>query len=209
MIKFVIAFDEKDAEIGEYCQFCQIDLVNYLQAEGYQDIHLIDSRLCNMAYIDLRLSQIDTNYFFVAYSHGTPNSLRCQGESYIQLNHNTDNLKTSFFYANACLAGSQLGREIECLAFIGFSEEVKFSKLHYELFVKCDNAIIKSFFSQDVTAFEAYKQALNYYNNAIDSLCSPLYCDVLAQGYLVSAREALVCYGKDRHSLTRQDLMNK
>lgn len=207
MIKFIIAFDEQDAEIGEYCQLCQTDLVSYLQAEGYQDIHLIDSRLCNMAYIDNTLSKIDTNYFLVAYSHGTPNSLRCQGEAYIQLNHNTGNLKTSFFYANACLTGSKLGKEMECLAFVGFSEEVKFSKLHYDLFVRCDNAVIKSFFSQDITVIEAYKQALQYYNQQIDRLEN--FQDLFTKSLLVTAREALVCYGNDRHSLTRQDLIRK
>ncbi len=160
-----------------------------------------------MAYIDIELSKIGSNYFFVAYSHGTPNSLRCGGEAYIQLNQNTEKLKTSFFYANACLTGSKLGKEIECLAFVGFSEEVKFSKLHYDLFVKCDNAIIKLFFSQDITVIEAYEQALQYYNQQIDKL--ETFKDTFTKGLLVTAREALVCYGKDKHSLTRQDLMRK
>ncbi len=207
MIKFVIAFDEKDSEIGEYCKFCKEDLVSYLQELGYQDIYLIDSRLCNMAYIDIELSKIDSNYFFVAYSHGTPNSLRCGGEAYIQLNHNTEKLKTSFFYANACLTGSKLGKEIECLAFVGFSEEVKFSKLHYELFYRCDNMIIKLFLSKNVTVFEAYNQTLDYYNAQIDILGSPLNADRIAQSFLVTARESLVFYGNK--GLKKEDFYYK
>ena len=191
MIKFIVAFDDKNAEIGDYCNACHKDLVGFLSEQNHPDVTSIEGQYCTIPNIDSHFP-IDTNHFFIAYSHGNKTSLTCSGEAYVKLGQNSTNFQQSFFYTTACLAGVELGKLMQSLVFVGFDKEISHSITYQDIFVKCDNAILKAFLSKDITAYDAYNQALAYYNQEIDKLST--FKDFTTHSLLLKARESLVFY---------------
>src|ERR1041385_2444655 len=103
MISVNIAFDNRDAELGEFFRQCKDDLITFLNdndASDEYDVHEMHSGLCNMAYLDNRMPLINANNFlFIAYSHGEDNCLLAGGTAYIDSNHysNVHLFTNSFF----------------------------------------------------------------------------------------------------------------
>lgn len=201
MINVFIAFDDQNADLGQYFTDCQNDITALLAEQVHlaNSCSLVASRLCNVAYIDITIPQINLNPFvFIAYTHGIEDGLRCDGVSFVSMD-NSHHFINSFFYSTACLIGKQLAPELirnGCKAFIGFKEESEvFKKASYkQTFIKCDNFALKMFITSDASVGQSFDAMKNYYTNKIDHFLE-LGEDFIFIGNLIANREALVCLG--------------
>jgi len=201
MINIVIAYDDQNADLGQYFIDCQNDITALLAEQDHlaNSCSLVTSRLCNVAYIDLAIPQINPSPFvFIAYTHGIDDGLRCDGVSFVSMD-NCHHFSNSFFYSTACLIGKKLAPELirhGCKAFIGFKEEsVAFKKASYkQTSIKCDNFALQMFLTSNASIGQSFDAMKNYYTNKIDHFLE-LGEDLLFIGDLIANREALVCLG--------------
>ena len=205
MISVNIAFDNNDADLGDFFRRCKEDLTRFLEDQqtddgndtGY-DVHEIHSGRCNVVYVDERLPVINgENFLFIAYSHGDVDCLTAGGESYIDSVSNSQLFKNSFFYAVACHVGAGLGRtlvEKGSHAFIGYAESYSVLNQHVPLLINCVNIGLKMFLSGH-NAGESFRLMSQYYDHKIDELRE--FNAPLAAGIMVRNREALVFLGRE------------
>lgn len=201
MINFIIAFDDQNADLGQYFTDCQNDITALLKEQVHlaHSCSLVSSRLCNVAYMDITIPQINPNPFvFIAYTHGIDDGLRCDGVSFVSMD-NCHHFANSFFYSTACLIGKKLAPELirnGCKAFIGFKEESEvFKKANYkQTFIECDNFAIKMFMTSNASIGRSFDAMKNHYTNKIDRFLE-LGEDIIFIGKLIENREALVCLG--------------
>ena len=209
MIEFVIAYDERDVELGSYFQKCRDELVSLIA--GLPDFphanNDVPTKLCNRAYLDIALKRlIEAPFVLVAYMHGNPNQLLANGSRFVDANEDNTCFQHSLFYTNSCSTGKLLGPSLieqHCCAFIGFDSKVDALRGDYEdMSIKCDNYGIYALLTQDINVNDAFEQMKDNYTREICKLRS--LGDPLSAGILISVREALVFHG-DR-TLTKDDL---
>jgi hypothetical protein len=203
MINIIVAYDDKNANLGTYFEDCRNQLLSIIEEQkksiNYNQ-HELSSNHCNNVYIDILMPQYKPNPFiFIAYSHGNEQALHCENEYYIKKDVNTHHFANSLFYTTACSTGKELGDDLidkGCLAFIGYrSNTVAFTESsRKEISRNCDNAGIIAFLSDDITIFEAFEKMKNFYAQEINRLNGVK--DVLFAGHLVEAMESLVFLGK-------------
>jgi len=203
MINILVAFDNKDAKLGNYFGDCKNQFLGVVK-ENYTPTNYklkeIPSIYCNNVYIENLISQIQPNPFiFIAYSHGNEKALYCDGNYYVKCDVNTHYFANSIFYTSACSAGKGLGEELiskGCLAFIGYITDTRCDFIEdskKQTSRNCDNAGVITFLSEDITIFDAYNKMKNYYKQEIDKYYS--FNDPLFAGTLVEAMEALIFLG--------------
>lgn len=211
MIRFVIAFDDQVADLGEYFSRCKTDIVGFLHEQEnivYEEIHEMPAALCNEAYVDVSMQHYNPDPFvFIAYSHGINNALRCAGNSYVLKGSNSNRFISTLFYTNACLTAVELGQDLidnGCHTYIGYDEEIEaFTADRYmQTSIQCDNAGLKYFFAKNGTIGEAVTAMKQYYTQNIDKLSD--FKDMMYAGFLTAAREALVIKGNT--NLKKEDL---
>jgi hypothetical protein len=213
MTNIIIAFDDKDENLGDYFSTCQSDISGFF-SDHYQIIKksplLVPNEKCNQAYIDIEIARINPAPFvFIAYSHGNEHSLRCNKNSYVRKGSNTKQFTNSLFYTNSCLSGKELGIELVnngCFAFIGYEEESNafLNEEYYTISVNCDNSGLKTFFTDNIPVSIAFERMKSYYTNNIDKYES---IDPFFAAQLVKNREALVLHkNKD---IVKEDLFCK
>ncbi len=202
MINFIVAYDDRDIELGSYFDNCKNQLLGLLdELNGFLDgkICEIPSSQCNSVYIDIKIPSYNPNPFiFIAYSHGSETALHSGGNRYVEKYSNSQHFINSFFYTTACSVGKDLGHhliELGCLAFIGYDRPINAYKQseRQEISKKCDNAGIMAFLSEDINIFESYQKMKNYYTQQIDKLEDVK--DMMFAMDLIQARESLVCLG--------------
>jgi hypothetical protein len=209
MINIVIAFDNRNAELGQYFDDCQKDIIDLLEEQAHlvKSCTKIISSQCNVAFIDIAIPRLNTNPFvFLAYTHGIDDGLRCGDGTFISID-NCHHFENSFFYSTACLIGKKLAPELiskGCKAFIGFKEESEvFNNASYrQIFIECDNFAFKMFMTSDASIGESFGAMKNHYTNKIDRLIE-FGEDPLFIGVLIANREALVCLGDN--NLKKED----
>jgi hypothetical protein len=199
MIKIMIAYDDKDLELGTYFEDCKKQLVSILGEQNdllKYKLNEISSDCCNSVYINSLMPQHMSNPFiFIAYSHGNEKALCCGNNCYIEKNVNTQ--------------GKELGEDLinkGCLAFIGYkTETIAFLEGSMkEISIKCDNAGIMEYLSNDITIFEAFEKMKNCYTQQIDRVLNDEKFTVFAAA-LVEARDSLVFFGKS--DLKKEDMV--
>jgi hypothetical protein len=211
MINFVVAYDDRDVNLGTYFEDCKNQLLEVLGelnefVEG--KVREMPGQQCNNAAIDLVMPQYQPKPFiFTAYSHGNENALCCKNNNYIEKDNNAHHFANSLFYTTACSAGKELGPhliDMKCLAFVGYESEIctYMQDDRKDISKKCDNAGIIAFLSENITISEAYIKMKTYYTQQIDRLNGVK--DILFAGDLVEARDALVCLGNK--DLKKEDL---
>jgi hypothetical protein len=200
MINFVVAFDNQNAELGQYFNDCKNDIVNIFDEQnGLVHYNEVPTPQCNEAYIDVEIPQLNSDPFiFIAYTHGNDDGLMCNGGSFVSID-NCYHFINSLFYSTACLIGKNLAPELVnkgCRAFIGFKEESEIFKnaSYRQTFINCDNFALKMFITSDASVGESFDAMKNHYTKEIDRLTEfredPIFISVL-----VANREALVCLG--------------
>jgi hypothetical protein len=200
MINVIIAYDNRDANLGTYFEDCKNQILPILKRSN-TELHEISSIKCNNAYIDFTIPKYNSKPFiFIAYSHGNESALCCNGNCYVEKDSNTHYFVNSLFYTTACSTGKRLGEDLinkGCLAFIGYGSNINVyynQDVRKKTLMNCDNAGIVAFLSDDITIFEAYKKMKSYYSYHIDKLHETK--DMLFAAELVEARDALVFLGK-------------
>jgi len=198
MANFHIAFDNDDLALGYYFEASKNDIVSYINinCEG-STINEISSPRCNQAYIDLFIPQINNNNFlFIVYSHGKPNCLTANGNSFIDLDFNVHHFINSFFYSMSCHAGENLGFSLvdnKCHAFIGYNDIAWVLDGDYSnLCMDCDNYGIKKFISGSIIS-DAFEQMKNNFSTQIDFLEQK--GEIIYAAYLRKNRDSLVLIG--------------
>jgi hypothetical protein len=211
MINFIIAYDNQDANLGQYFGDCKNQLLEVLREQDglvNGEVYEIFGNKCNNAYIDMLIPQYQPNPFiFVAYSHGNERALCCGNNNYVEKDVNAHHFVNSLFYTTACSVGKELGAHLVengCLAFVGYDDTVSAYRLteKKDISEKCDNAGIIEFLSADITIWEAYMRMRNYYTLQINKFEN--LEDMIFAGDLVEARDALVCLGDK--NLKKEDL---
>lgn len=205
MISVNIAFDNRDARLGDFFRQCKEDLIRFLEDHQIDngnnteyDVHEMHSGRCNAVYIDARLPVInENNFLFIAYSHGDVNCLTAGGSYYIDSITNSQLFKNSFFYAVACHVGAGLGPTVVekgSHAFIGYSEPYVVPNQYIPLLINCLNVGVKMFFIGH-TAKESFRLMGQYYDQKIDELTA--FDALIPASMLVRNREALVFLGRE------------
>jgi len=171
---FILAFDNQDENLGVYFSECADEIRNVIPPKLLKTLIEISGEALNIVNIDTRLSQINNaGFIFCAYSHGTITSLNSRKIAYLKSEENIHNLKNSFTYTNACLAGYKLGPEIiekGGRAFLGYKEEVDviiLDEQHKKISIRCDNYALILFLN-NYSVKEAWVSAKEHYNNQID-----------------------------------------
>jgi hypothetical protein len=212
MINLIIAYDDKDLDLGTYFKDCKKQLLSILEEQNdplKYKLNEISSDYCNNVYINSLMPQHMSNPFiFIAYSHGNEKALCCGNSCYIEKNVNTHYFKNSLFYTTACSTGKELGEDLinkGCLAFIGYkTEAIAFLEGSMkEISIKCDNAGITEYLSNDITIFEAFKKMKDCYTQQIDRVLNDNKLALFA-ATLVEARDSLVFFGKNE--LKKEDM---
>lgn len=209
MINFHIAFDENDGALGDYFRNSKLDIANFIAAECANPIvHEIGSARCNQAYIDVRLPQINTqNYLFIAYSHGSDDSLLSAGSFFVKKDVNSALFINSFFYAMCCFTARELGSSLiasGCHGYIGYNTDASaFFPPHDQLCIDCDNHGLKNFI-RGVTLVDCFTQMKDYFTQKIDELEND--GQTLLAALLLSNREALEMHGNANLRLSDFDL---
>jgi hypothetical protein len=172
MINVLIAYDNQDKDLGEFCLQCYYHVFQYFQNKnGYNPI-FIDSNILTKKNIENTIANFDGNTFIcLAYSHGTEDALCCDNENYVDLT-NSYFFGNSFFYTFSCNSAKELGERLideGCKSFIGFENEalIVFEKVSH--FVECANYGIIRFFEGE-NAVTAFNQMIDNYDETIDRL---------------------------------------
>ncbi|MDF0716946.1 hypothetical protein PY092_12360 [Muricauda sp. 334s03] len=210
MIEFIIAYDERDLELGTYFQKCRDELHTLIQnlPNFSHTANDVPANRCNMAYLEINLGKLrDMPFIIAAYTHGNSKQLVVNGTRFIDTDEDNSYFQNSFFYTNSCSSGIKLGPNLidnNCSAFIGFDSDVDalLGDYYEDLSIKCDNYGITAFLSQEITAIQAYDQMRDNYTNEIQKLQNSM--DILRAGILINARESLVFHGNKE--LTKTDL---
>ena len=107
----VLAFDDLDTTLGAYFADCAAE-IRALLPTTIALTEANNSRL-NLVNVDFLLQKNNPNNFlFIAYSHGTSNSLNAQRTYYVSSDHNLEQFQNSFVYTIACSAGEKLGVDL-------------------------------------------------------------------------------------------------
>ncbi len=150
MIPFILAYDEKDTDLGHFFEKCATDAKNNLVSDRHSlEVEITNQKL-TAVYMDMKLSAYTENHFvFLAYSHGNENNL-LSPEPYLSVNSNLKPFKNTLFYTFSCSTGLNLGsRLIEngCITFVGYKIEACIVTRNEDIFMDCANFGLNSFIS--------------------------------------------------------------
>ena len=198
MIKTLLVYDNKDANLGDFFEDCFSNSNTHLAACPDIEIDSINSRALNELTILLKTSSLNNNPFlFISYSHGSENELLQNGYvPYVSETINHTCLKNSFSYCFACHTGKKLGKTLvdngtKC--FIGYNNEV-YIQLFFNAkphFVECATHGLKSFI-EGKSIEKTIVDMKEKYTEKIDEFYIK---DMLTASLFLHNRDSLVYYG--------------
>lgn len=194
MIKFILAYDEGNAELGNFFNMCATDLKNSFIADKHELVLEIPSRRLNTYFLELSLAQYkEAKFIFTAYSHGSEDRLTSH-EVYLSTNSNLQPFQNSLFYTFSCLTGVNLGTKLVdngCLAFVGYKVEAYIITRNEDIFTEGANFGLKQFLSGESIG-NSIKQMKNKHSELIDATYEkyPLVASTLR-----SNRDGLILIG--------------
>lgn len=194
MVNILLAFDEKDDDIGSFNQGCKEDYEDYFNCSDYKNITYITSQNLNSLNIQLK-TESGLPFAFAAYSHGENYRLFSQDGDYVSSTVNISSFKGSFFYTVSCHTGNQLGKELienGCKCYFGYKDLFR-SWSGYKDFSECANFGFFKFI-EGVSTNEVFKQMIDKYNMNIDNL---YISDYLQASLLRANRDGLIKLGED------------
>jgi len=194
MIPFILAYDERDTDLGHFFEMCAFDVQNNLMSDEHRLEVEITSQKLTEVYMDMKLSAYTENHFvFLAYSHGNENNL-LSPESYLNVNSNLKPFKNTLFYTFSCSTGVNLGNKLienGCIAFVGYKIEACIVTRNEDVFVECANFGLKIFIAGENVS-SSLKQMKDRHTEWIDKTYNkyPLVASVLRKN-----RDGLVLHG--------------
>ncbi len=211
MINLLIAFDDQDKDLGYYFTACANHILQATENMTELTINRFPSDKCTQINIVNRITELnDTNFLFVAFSHGGIDVLESYYGTYVSQS-NCHIFYNSLFYTSACSCGLELGRLLHdsgCLTFIGYTDIVNIYDSHHHLFIECENYCINTFLTRDCTILDAYNEMISYYEAVIDELViNGDIGDIIVASTLRANRDSLVFYGNE--TVTRQDFISQ
>lgn len=205
MIKFILAYDENNYELGYFFKKCAEDLKESLEEEIHQLALELSSHKLTSTYLELKMEiYSDTRFIFTAYSHGSEDRLS-SSETYLSTNSNLKPFQDSLFYTFSCLSGLKLGNKLienNCLAFVGYKAEAYIVTRNEDIFKEGANFGLKKFL-QGENIESSINQMKNKYSELIDNTFSefPIVASMLRRN-----RDGLILLGNG--NLLASDLMN-
>lgn len=206
MINTIVAYDDNDADLGDYFTSSHDSLVLKLAEIAIVSNLSIRGLDCTEVFLNQAITPFNGGRFvFIGISHGNEEEL-VSHEVYVS----TNNLKSfcnSLFYSCACSTAYKLGNDLitaGCLAFVGYSDTVYINTYYSETFHECQNYCIKEFLSSEESIETSFDKMTTYYNKEIDRLVAGSMDDLIAASSLISNRNCLKLLGDKK--LTSKDI---
>lgn len=194
MAAIIIAFDEKDTQLGGFFSICKKQLDFFMNSVSISYTEINSDRLNDLA-VSLLTRDLD-HFIFGAYSHGDATSLLKSGkEKYLSIEQNGKNFCNSLIYNFSCDAGSKLGKEViecGCHCFIGYKKTIYIWTHHMEVFATCANHGLIEFLNGKDSEF-VLELMIQKYNEQIDLMYK---IDFGVASELRANRDALIMHGK-------------
>ncbi|WPQ63409.1 hypothetical protein SIO70_00845 [Chitinophaga sancti] len=198
MASFGISFDDSHVRLGTYFRKSKDDIITFINDKcNTANISELNASLCTIANIDRTMPLLNqSNFVFIAYSHGKDDALEVDGELYIQAGVNSYLFSNSFFYSMACNTGNILGGDLivnRSHGFIGYMDEaIALPEPYEKLSIDCDNYALKKFIL-GATLKDAYDEMKEFFNQQIDFLLNQ--GEFLWASSLRRNRDALIMHG--------------
>ncbi len=171
MIKFILAYDENDTQMGRFFNMCAIDLKNSLVADKHELVLEIPSQRLNTYFLEFSLPlYTEAKFIFTAYSHGGEDRLT-SSETYLSTDSDLQVFQNSLFYTFSCLTGIHLGSRLVdegCLAFVGYKIKAHIITHNEDVFTECSNFGLKQFISGKSIG-DSLKQMKDKHSELIDA----------------------------------------
>jgi hypothetical protein len=194
MIHVVLAYDEKDDELGDYFESCAKEVKEVLSGNEKFQVVPINGKNLNSAFIGFKLDSLKERFIFASFSHGTAESLTYKNSvPYIDVGDSIDIFFESFLYTIACHSGKVLGKKLNakgCI-FWGYNKTTYVLRDFQSASKLCDIFGLISFLKGE-TIENAYKSALYKYQEEIDKLEE---IDPIAASILDANKNAMIRYG--------------
>lgn len=200
MIKFILAYDEKDTQLGRFFNMCAEDVKQSLIEDKHQLALEISSQKLNTFFFEIALPNYTAKKFiFTAYSHGNEDRLT-SNSTYLSVDSDLQPFQNSLFYTFSCLTGVTLGNKLiekGCLAFLGYRIEAHIITYNEDIFTECSNFGLKRFIGGENISI-ALKQMKDKHTELIDETYEkyPLVASTLRRN-----RDGLVLYGNRNLSI--------
>jgi hypothetical protein len=196
VIKIIFIVDEADTSLGDFFSYCGNILKQIFTAQKMNIIKFPSAKIKNDVGISIRLEQINSNFIFIALSHGSESELIGSDLPYIAIETNVAKLINSLSFCFSCNAGKLLGKKIVASGgkcFVGHNSTVYANNIGKwkELFSKpivCfwENFILGNTVNSCINAKKAE------YTRLIDEIYET---DYFHAAYLLNNRDSLVVYG--------------
>lgn len=206
MHKFLIAYDDNDADLGDYFNQSFQDIHAVISAVAGRQIDILNGLDSTETNIDSRIQAYNGGRFvFIGISHGDEPHLLTTNAIFVSDN-NAARFCNSFFYTTACLTGRKLATKLlseGCVTYVGFDDTVSVMENYYPVFIECENYAIKEFSRTDKSIKVVVEEMRVVFTDAYVNLLNGSAEDFLAATFLVGNRDKIVWYGNG--DLTRAD----
>jgi hypothetical protein len=196
MINIFLVSDEEDEKLGCFLKTCSIE-IKKLFTSNVNIIELTSKMIQNEIVINQRISEIDTSFVFIAFTHGSDSELTgSKNIPYVAVGKNDNLFKDTLFYCFSCKTGVILGKEIinkKGKCFVGHTKEVYASNIskYQHLFYQPILFFWMNFISGN-TIFSCVQAKKEEYTRIIDNIYEE---DMFHASYLMNNRDSLVVYG--------------
>jgi hypothetical protein len=162
MNNLLAIYDNDDERMGKYFEASHQDLSNKLSFLPHVNFISLNTQQCLSKTIEHHISFCESKPFiFIAYSHGSDDSISIGSDKYIHL-QNAYFFAETLFYSCCCLTAKELGsklREQGCRIFVGYNTSItSVADETDSYFQDCENAFIHDFLATDNTI----QESLNY-----------------------------------------------
>lgn len=170
MIQVIVIHDNQDAKCGECFAGSQEWFVSQVKDLKGITIEVFDTDKCQNKPIQNYIQSLNgIPFIFIAYVHGSDDTLFVDDEEYIN-SANAYFFGETLFYACSCLSANELGiqlRQEGCRVFAGYKTKISTISNETEpLFSMCENAFITHFLSTGNTLQDSLSFMYDKYQEA-------------------------------------------
>ena len=208
MIRVIIAYDDNDAELGDYFDDSFKDFDNNLSINNNTSTTAIRGLECNETNIKAIVPS-NIPYIFIGLSHGNEQQLLTENDVYAD-SKDVLHFKNSLFYSPSCSTAIELGKrliEAECVCYIGCARDTLATyEDFYHLYIDCENYCIKEFINSNKTIETTYDEMLKYFDSKIDELFEQGDDEILVAMELQHNKDSFVLEGNKQLTIKYFDL---